>query len=77
MKNKIDKAIKKGESNESNIKLNEFLTSMFNKEEIELLLIRELKQAQSLMPERINQDIDNYLKEVKKWKILTKKLLKN
>jgi len=66
MKNKIDKAIKKGESNESNIKLNEFLTSMFNKEEIELLLIKELKQAQSLMPERINQDIDNYLKEVKK-----------
>lgn len=77
MENKIDKAIKKGESNESNIKLNEFLTSMFNKEEIELLLIRELKQAQSLMPGRTNRDIDNYLKEVKKWKNLMKILLKN
>lgn len=46
--NILETAIEKGELNKKEIKLNGFLTYNFTEEEIEEILIRELKQAKEV-----------------------------
>ena len=65
--NDLDMCLKIGANDTEDVKLNYFLASMFDKEEIEKILFKELVKAKEYLSEYIQKDCEKFANSNRDW----------
>ena len=66
-KHDVDMCFKIGSNDTDKVELNCFLASVFDKEDIEKLLFRELKERENYMKELLNYDYEKFVESDRGW----------